>query len=512
MTSVANVLNVQPTVQLTDKQRRGVITGIFLGLFLGALDQTIVATAGPAIQRDLSIPPSMYALMTTVYIVASTVASPLYGKLFDRNGRKPVLLVGMLIFIIGSALCGFSTNTQTLIIFRAIQGLGAAALFSGAFTVVADLFAPQERARVGGFLSGIFGVASVLGPLLGGIITDKLSWKWVFFLNIPIGILAIAFIGRQMPDVRPKHMQSRAPLDLLGALLLILTMSPLLAALTLGRSSVQPGGAGLLWSSPVIQGLLGLTAVGLVGFVLAERKAKDPIVFFPIFTRRNSGVAMAAASVSSMCFLLTPVFLPLYMVHALKISVADTGVTLIALSIGIVVGSGLAGAMSVRVGRCRPALIAGLLVLLAAFGTIAFGISPHTTRGTLAGILFMIGLGVGPSLPLFTVVIQKSVEREHLGMATSALGFSRSCGQIVGLAILSTIFNSSLVADLGAYGIASLSTVSPGTVSDPVVKEALTSALALLYKVALVIVSLGIGLTLCMPDVRLGKAAQTQGG
>ncbi|MEW5740271.1 MAG: MFS transporter, partial [Myxococcota bacterium] len=216
-----------PSAGLTRQQKVLTLAGMLLAMFLAALDQTVVATAGPDIQRSLGIEPSLYTWITTAYLVSSTVLVPVYGKLSDLYGRRRIIVLGVVIFLVGSVACGLSRTTGQLILFRALQGVGSASIFTSAFAVVADLFTPRERGKYSGIFGAVFGISSLVGPLLGGLITDSVGWHWVFFINVPLGAVALAFILLRMPALRPVEGR-RGAVDVVGAVLLALGAVPLL--------------------------------------------------------------------------------------------------------------------------------------------------------------------------------------------------------------------------------------------------------------------------------------------
>lgn len=271
--------------ELPAAQKALALAGTLLGMLLAALDQTIVATAGPAIQRDLAIAPSLYTWITTAYMVASTVCVPIWGKLSDALGRRRILLAGIGVFLLGSALCGLSTSATQLILCRAVQGVGSAALFTSAFTVIADLFTPAERGRFQGIFGAAFGLSSVVGPLLGGFLTDTVGWHWCFFVNLPLGALAITFIVARMPPLRRPRTEPLT-LDVAGALMLVVFAVPLLLGLSLGRLQLREGDTGWPWLSWQIGALFGTALVGLAGFLVVEGRARDPIADLKLLRMR----------------------------------------------------------------------------------------------------------------------------------------------------------------------------------------------------------------------------------
>lgn len=427
------------------------LIGILMALFLGALDQTIVATALPEIASDLQ-GLSRYAWVATAYLLASTVLVPIYGKLADMYSRKNIELFSVSVFLIGSILCGLSGEFGTLpilgdgmnqlIVFRAIQGLGGAGLFSMAFIIIADLFPPRERGKYQGFVGATFGVASVLGPWLGGILTDHAGgiipgvegWRWVFYVNIPFGALALWFIATRMPKLRP--VGDRQPLDLVSATFLMLGLVPFVLALQLDKTAYPWGGA-------VTLGAFALSAVFMVSFVSRSLGNQNPILDLTLFRVRVFTMANLALFLLGAAFLASVVFLPLFLVQVVGVSATRAGVSLIPLSLGTVFGAIVSGQLVSRFGRYRPLMLLGTAVLAVGMYLLStMGQDVSYLRVTL--YMVIVGLGVGPSLPLYTLAIQNAVDVRKVGQATSASQFFRQIGGTVGVAIMGTILASTL--------------------------------------------------------------------
>lgn len=427
---------------LTRQQKVYTMVGVLLGLLLAALDQTIVATAGPYIQRDLDIAPSLYVWLTTAYLVASTVLVPVYGKLSDLYGRKNILLVGVSVFLLGSLACGLSSSPMALILARAVQGIGSASLFTTAFAVVADLFPPAERGKYQGLFGSVFGFSSVVGPLVGGFITDALSWHWAFLINLPVGGFALFLIITRMPPL--KHNQTRAPVDVLGAVALVAAIVPLLLALSLGKTKSAAARPGYFWDSWQILGLFFASAVGFFLFILQERRAKDPILDFSLFRNRTFGVGSLAAFLAGASFLASVVYLPLFMVNVVGLSATRSGLTTTPLTLGVVASSTLSGQLVSRVGRYKIFILSSMVLLVFAFSIMSFTLTPESTQLELTWKMVLVGLGLGPAIPLFTLAIQNAVSTHRIGVATSTATFARQMGATVGLALVGTVFAGAL--------------------------------------------------------------------
>jgi EmrB/QacA subfamily drug resistance transporter len=424
--------------QLTQQQITFTLVGAFLGVLLAALDQTIVATAAPTIQKDLNIDNSLYSWITTAYLVFSTVMVPVWGKLSDIYGRKPILLIGILVFLLGSVLCGLSSNAEFLIISRAIQGLGSASLFTSALAIIADIIPAQDRGRYSGLFGAVFGISSVVGPLVGGFLTDNISWHWIFYVNIPVGAVALSFIISKMPNLNLAVI--KPTIDFLGVVTLTIAVVPLLLALSLGKTTVTPGQLGFLWTSTEILGLFALATVGLIAFIFTERSAKDPIIDLSLFKIPTFTIGNLAAFVIGMGFLGAFVFLPLFMQNVVGVSATSSGFAGIPLVIGLVVGNVLSGQLVSRFGRYKPLMLVGLCIMVLAFALTGFTLTAHSTFWEVFAKMVAMGLGLGPSIPLFTLAIQNAVQPAKIGVATASATFFRQMGSTIGVAILGSVF------------------------------------------------------------------------
>jgi EmrB/QacA subfamily drug resistance transporter len=444
-------------IHVTPAERRLTLAALAVVVLLSALDQTIVATAMPRIIEQLE-GMSMYAWVTTAYMLTSTVAVPIYGKLSDMYGRKPMLILGVTLFLAGSGLCGLSGEfgalpvigggMMQLVLFRALQGLGAGALMTVSFATMADLYPPRERGRLFGVFGSVFGLATVVGPFIGGFLTDHgtrtlfghevAGWRWVFYVNLPLGLLALFMIVYRMPVLRRPRGGGRV--DYLGAVLVVLTAASFLLALTLGGTSYA-------WDSPRIVGLFAAGTVALAIFLWVEVHAVDPILPLHLFRVPTFRVAALASFVMSMAFLGVVMFMPLYMQVVQGISATQSGFALLPLMGGLIVSSIVSGRLVTRTGRYKPFMIAGGITLIC--GVVALtGIGPDTTTRDLAWRLALTGIGLGPAQTLFSLVIQNSAPASDIGVATSMSQFSRQMGATVGVAIFGTFLIHGLTAEL----------------------------------------------------------------
>ncbi|NJK43540.1 MAG: MFS transporter [Pleurocapsa sp. SU_196_0] len=418
------------------------LLGVILALLLGALDQTIVSTAGPAIQSDLEITNSLYTWLTIGYLVSSTVVVPIYGRLGDLYGRKVVILFGMTLFIVASLLCAISWDAMSLIGFRALQGLGGGALFTTAFAIVADLYPPAERGRINGALGGVFGLSSVLGPLVGGFITDNFSWHWIFLVNLPLGLVAMTFILR-MPNLRSAHTSGKV--DFAGAFWLLVAVIPLLLALSLGKSNPAPGETAFAWTSPQILGGFVLFAIGLTLFILTELRSSDPLVDLRFFKNRTFALANLAIFFLGAGFLAAIIFLPLFMVNVVGLSATGSGLTTTPLTFGLIASAILSGILTQRFGRYKPVMLGSLVVLMMAFAIMGFTLTPQSTQLEVTLKMMLLGLGLGAVVSLYSLAVQNALPPEHTGIATSSTSFFQQMGGTVGLAILGTVFSATVL-------------------------------------------------------------------
>jgi EmrB/QacA subfamily drug resistance transporter len=430
------------TYELTPLEKKFTMLGTLLGLLLAALDNTIVATAGPYIQKDLNIEPSLYVWITTAYLVASTVLVPIYGKLSDLYGRKKILLIGISIFLVGSLLCGFSQGTIQLILSRAVQGIGSASLFTTAFAVVADIYPPAERGKYQGLFGAVFGLSSVVGPLVGGFITDNFGWHWVFFINIPVGAIAVFFITTKMPALYTPREKTR--IDIAGALFLIVAVVPLLLALSLGKPEGDTQRVGYPWASWQIIALFATFLLGLVLFVIIERRAQSPILDLKLFEDKTFKIGNLAALLVGASFLGPIIFLPLFMVNVVGLSATSSGLTTIPLTFGIVFGNIISGQLVSKLGRYKIIIVVSLVVLLVADILLALTLTPESTQLTVSLRMILVGAGLGPSIPLFALAVQSAVSPDKIGVATSTATFSRQMGSTIGIAAIGTIFAGAL--------------------------------------------------------------------
>jgi EmrB/QacA subfamily drug resistance transporter len=417
---------------------------IVMAMLPAVLDQTILATALPVIAGDLGSV-SDVSWVVTAYVVAAAASTPLWGKLGDRHGRKRLLEISLTVFVAASALCGAAQDITQLILLRLIQGAAAGGLMTLAMAVVGDLVAPRERGRYQGYIAAAFAVATVVGPLAGGVLVDHGSWRWVFFVNLPLGGAALAGLILRLPA--PQHDRAERPLDISGAALLA-------GATTALMLTCIWGGERHAWDSPPILALIAATLV-LSGALLArERRAADPIV--PVQLLRSRTVAVAASSLflaTAALFSIT-VFVPLFLQTTTGASPTESGLLLVPAMLGITVSTTLSGRSITRTGRYKRFPIAGLALMICALVLLAALANDPSQLATGIG-LALFGLGFGMVTQVLVVAVQNGVDRRELGMATATTGFFRALGGAVGAAVLGAVFAAHAgthASEVGARG------------------------------------------------------------
>ncbi|EYB67310.1 EmrB/QacA family drug resistance transporter [Deinococcus phoenicis] len=437
----------QPSLfNFTEQEKRTTLIGLLVVFLLAALSQTIVSTAMPRIIADLQ-GFNLYTWVTTAYLLASTVMVPIYGKLSDLYGRKPILVFGIVVFLLGSALSGLAGEPflgnflgggmNQLIAFRAVAGFGGAALFTTAFAILADMFPPAERAKFGGLFGAIFGLASVIGPAVGGFLTDNLSWRWVFYVNLPLGLLALFLILAKMPKLTHR---SGGKIDYPGAALILLTTIPLLLALTWGGTTYP-------WDSARIITLFAVSVVSLIAFLFVESRTPDAIIPLSLFRIRMFSLGNLASFIMGMAFLGVILFLPLYMQMVLGVSPTNSGFSMLPLMGGLILSSILSGNIVGRTGKYKPWMIGGGVILMLGVYLLT-QIGTDTTIADLGWRMFVVGLGLGPSQSLFTLAIQNAVPMTQMGIATSSSQFFRQIGSTIGAALFGTLLLNNLHTEL----------------------------------------------------------------
>ncbi len=413
-----------------------VLFGVMLGLFLGAMESTAVATAMPTVIASLG-GLAIYSWVFSGYILAATISMPLWGKAADLYGRRAAYLAGLGIFLAGSVLSGLATSMTALIVFPTIQGLGGGALLPLGYTIIADLYGLERRAKMQGYFSGTWGVASIVGPLIGGFVTDHLSWRWVFYVNVPFGLLAGVVLGWALAGLPPPR--QRKAVDLRGAALLTAGMVALLVALVEGGRA----GSGL----HLAEGVLFVAAGGLLAaFVLWERRAPEPLLPLRLFGNRMFRAAAVSGFLAGMAMFGTISFVPLFVQGVLGGTATEAGTALTPFVLGWVTFSVISARLLLKVGYRSPVL-AGMVCLAVAFLLMSH-MGLGTSRSVTARNMLLAGMGMGLIMVPLLIAVQNAVPKRELGAATSATTFFRSIGGAVGVAIMGAVLSSQLAAQL----------------------------------------------------------------
>jgi len=424
--------------EMTRNARILATIGVALALFLAALDGTIVGIALPQIVAELN-GLDYFAWVATSYLVTSTTLTPIAGKLGDLFGRKPFLLAGMIGFVLASALCGQAQNMAELVAFRGLQGVFGGVLFASVFATIGDLYSPAQRAKLQGVFAGIFGVASVVGPVIGGYLTDNLSWRWVFYVNVPVGLLAVAVVFVTLPSV--KHSASWRDIDFAGAFTLAATIVPLLIALSITSTHD--------FTSPEVLGLLLLSAVMGVIFFMVERRTPHPVVPFDLWKNPTFAVSTVVGFFLGFSMFGAIIFVSLVYQGVLGIAATNSGLLITPLMVGLIAASVITGQLMVRIKRYRYLGTIGAATLVVGLWLLA-QVTVGTPEIEVVRDLVLIGLGVGVGMPLYLNATQSAVDARYLGVVSSQIQFWRNIGSTVGVAILGAVLAHELAQKIAA--------------------------------------------------------------
>jgi EmrB/QacA subfamily drug resistance transporter len=411
-------------------KRRGLlIIGLMIAMLFGALDQTIVGTAMPRIVGDLG-GLSLMAWLTTAYMLTSTVVVPIAGKLADLIGRRMVYVTGLVIFIVASALCGTAHNMTWLIIFRALQGIGGGIMMPMAMIIIGDIFTGKERGKWMGVFGGIFGLSSVIGPQVGGWIVDALNWRWVFYINLPVGILAAVVIALALP----KHKnEGKVIFDIPGMVTMIIGVVSMLLALTFGGVDYE-------WSSWQIIGLFAVAVVALVSFGIIESRAREPILPIRLFKNRAFSTINGVGFLMAVGMFGAIMFIPLFMQGIVGVSASSSGTIMTPMMITMIVTSIIGGQLVYKIG-VKSQMIIGMAVMAIGFWMLTT-MGLETTKLYASGITMVLGLGMGLVMQLLTLALQESFPKSEMGVVTSSSQFFRSIGGTLGMTVLGAVMNS----------------------------------------------------------------------
>ena len=436
---------------VTDREIRSVYLALMAVLGLGALDQSIVATALPRIVGDLG-GMNHLSWVVTAYVLASTATMPLYGKLADQYGRRPMIFTALATFLLGSVLCGFAQTMPQLIAFRAIQGIGSGGFMPLAQIIIGDLVPPQERARRQGSIAIVFAVTSVLGPVLGGMMTDLLSWHWIFFINLPVGAVAFYAIAHSLRKPVRTHAHS---IDYLGSVLLTVSITALLLILALG-------GTEWAWDAPQVQVCAALTIVVGGWLCVHLRRVPEPVLPPDLFANRVFNVASLVMALTFMGLMGASVFFPLFFQLVMGSSPAHSGMMTVAMMVGMIGSSTVNGRVLSRSGKYKAVQVGGLSVAVLAFAVLAWGMATERSYWVIEPAIFMLGAGLGLVMPNMTIAVQNALPVPRRGVGTAMLTFFRSLGGLLGVtgsgAILAHQVHARGIAEVaqaGAHGAAS---------------------------------------------------------
>lgn len=424
-----------PALNLSPRAKIEILLAILLALFLFALDQTIVGVALPRIVTDLG-GNELYNWSITIYLLTSTISGPIYGKLSDLFGRRPIILFAVSLFLIASALCGLSQEMWQFILFRGLQGLGGGALFPVALAVIADMYTPAERGKYLGSFGAVFGLSSLIGPALGGLITDNFGWHWVFYVNVPLGLISLFILYRLLPSIR--NTAGGRNIDYVGAAVFTVAIGAFLLGLTNVRSLSLDGLADP-WTG-------GLMLVGLIFgaiFIWVESRAKEPIVPLGLFRLRTFTIAVVASFFAAFGFFAAVVFLPRWYQTVAGASATESGYNILPLLFGLIFSAIASGQIVARTGHYKVLLVSAMTTLAVGLWMLT-NLHANTDRPILWLWMLVTGLGIGPAFAVFTLIVQNSVAARQVGVATASVGFFQQIGGTVGLTIAGTIFGSTL--------------------------------------------------------------------
>jgi EmrB/QacA subfamily drug resistance transporter len=522
-----------PHAELTTRIKVLATVGVMLALLLAALDQTIVGTALPRIVAELN-GLDRYSWLITGYLVASTVVVPIAGKLGDLFGRKPFLIAGIIGFVAASALCGVSQDMTQLIVFRIVQGLFGGMLFASAFTVLGDIYTPAERARIQGLFGAVFGLSSIIGPVVGGFLTDNLGWRWVFYVNLPVGLLGVIVVAAFLPFVRTKA--SWRDIDFIGSAALAAGLIPVLVALSVAKDQG--------WTSFQVLSLLGFGLAMLVAFFIIEGRVKEPIVPFSLFKNRAFAVSMVVGFFAALGMFGMIIFVPLELQGVLGASVTNSGLLLTPMMLGLIVASILSGQLIPRIKRYHYLGTIGVALMMIGIYLLA-QTTTSTSQMSITIDIVLVGLGLGVTMPLYINAVQSALPQRYLGVGTSQIQFWRNVGGTVSSAVLGSILAQRLpgaiASEIGKLHLPATflnalgkSAGNPNELLDPAqiaarkaslppqlaplydqAMHAVRTALALtlhdLFLIAIALSAIALVASLFMPDVPL-RSRQRQAG
>jgi len=471
---------------VTEREVRAIYLGLMAVLGLGALDQSIVATALPRIVDDLGGMAHL-SWVVTAYVLASTATMPLYGKLADQYGRRPMIFTALLTFLLGSVLCGLAQNMTELIIFRAIQGLGAGGFMPLAQIIIGDIVPPAERGKRQGMVPIVFAVTSVLGPVLGGVITDALSWHWIFYVNLPIGAAAFVIIARAMRKPARTHAHK---IDYLGSALLTGAITAALLVLALGGTEWP-------WDSLAIKVCGGVALMLGAWLAFHVGRVDEPVLPPDLFENRTFNIASLVMAMTFMGLMGASVFFPLFFQLVMGTSPAESGVMTVAMMVGLVASSMFNGRVLSRSGKYKMVQVAGLAVALVAFAVLAWAMATSRGYWIIEPAIFFLGTGLGLVMPNMTIAVQYALPLARRGVGTAMLASFRSLGGLLGV----TASGAILAHQLHQHGVEAVSALGAHAASQTV--EVYRHAIASVFGAGAVLLLLGLVFLLFLPELPL---------
>jgi EmrB/QacA subfamily drug resistance transporter len=501
---------VDPAAVLSHRQVLIIFSGLMLGMLLAALDQTIVATALPTIVGDLHGLDHL-SWVVTAYLLTTTLSTPLYGKISDLYGRKKIFQVAIVIFLIGSALSGLAQNMDQLIAFRAVQGLGGGGLMALSMAIIGDIVSPRERGRYQGYFGGVFAFASIGGPLAGGFFVDHLTWRWIFYINIPVGILALVITSAvlRLPLPRRPH-----TIDYTGSAILVGAVTSLLLV-TLWGGQTYP------WGSGIILGLIGFGLIATAAFVWWERRAPEPIFPPRLFANPIPAVSFVITLLVAASMFAAIIFIPIYLQLVDGVSPALSGVLLLPLMGGMLVTSIGSGQLVSRIGRYKAFPVAGTALMTLGMWLLSH-LGPHTSHLRASAYMVVFGLGMGMVMQLLVLAVQNSIARDDIGAATSAISFFRNIGAAFGTALFGTILTVRLghwlpllVHSRTKFSLSSSFTITPKALHalSPAVRagviESFVRSLHLVFLVGVPVAGIAFLFTLALKEIPLNERSSS---
>ena len=477
-----------------NSKKRNIVIALMVAMFLGAVEGTVVTTAIPTIVKDLQ-GFEIISSVFSVYLLTSAISTPIYGKLSDLYGRKNMLSIGIIIFLIGSFLCGLSQNMYMLIGFRAIQGIGAGAIFTVTYTIIGDVFTLEERPKIQGLIGTVWGIASLIGPFFGGILIDMLSWHWIFFINIPFGILSVILIQRNLKENLKK---TKHKIDFAGIIILSMAMIIFLNVFVSTENTN--------FNHNIFIGIsLLITSILLIAFYKIERKAKEPIFPFDIFTKESTLVNLVSFLASAI-LIGSNVYLTIYIQSVLGFSAKVSGLALAPMSVAWLIASVILGKCIVRYGAKIVILISNVVLVISAILLSTLGVNSPLLLVLV--YVFIMGFGFGGAFTTLTIIVQESVEYNKRGAATAANSLLRTLGQTIGVSVFGSMFNSYIVkyfTQLGINGVdpSNLYNMSATNtaVSIEQIKLSINSSLHFLFIIFIMISILSLILSIIMPKI-----------